>query len=195
MSRRTKSAERAARYRERLRQRTAPADLEERVEAVRKTARDDAPVSLVRRYVEYDILLDAEMAGKRRSRVMRDLTDAQLALARELGITPRERRLAGDPEEETLSAAIARSVENARKVMARRWIDLQEEIRLFGNKEGQRPGCTRMIADLRLAAPELFSPEELAPTMTAEALFDRIVSADPLGSRRSADDLGSPVKP
>jgi len=177
MPKRTKAAERARRYRDRRRQRTefAGTDFDAQVEAIRRLARPDAPINLVRRYCEFDVLLSEEMAGGRRSRQIRELTDAQLAIARELGVTPKERRLAGDPEDETISAAIRKSVENARAVQARAWTDMREEIRLFGERPGSREVYLREIADLRLAHPNLFSTEELK--MSVDDLFDRVAAS------------------
>lgn len=181
MPRRTKAAERAAKYRERRKQQIAPQDLAERIAGLRSLVTQDVPEDLLRDYLKISDALDEELAGGRRSRQIQELSGAKTRLAEQLQLTPRERRLSGEQPEELLSAAIARSVENARKVMAARWTDMQEEIWLIGRKEdlgGQtRADFIRMIADLRLAAPKLFDPTEME--MPAEGLLDRVLAARP----------------
>lgn len=182
MSIRTKAAARAAKYRERRKQ-PAPQDLAERIAGLRRLISQDVPEDLLRDYLRISDALDEELGRTpRRTRQISELVGSKTRLAEELGVTPKQRRLAGEHPEELLSAAIARSAENARAVMARAWTDLQEEIRLFGRKEdlgGQtRADFIRMIADLRLAQPHLFVAAEIG--LPAADLYDRVLALGPL---------------
>lgn len=160
------------RRRPRLRQ-AAPADLDAKVEEARKLARQDAPLDLIRDYVKIGIALDEELAGRRNASSIRELSSARISFAEQLRIAPRERRLAGELQE-SISETLAKAMGNARRVLRGKWKSLQEEIRLFGHKDGAKEMYVRAVARLREKRPKLFSPAELA--MSPKALFQRVFS-------------------
>jgi hypothetical protein len=182
MARRTKEAERAKRYRQRRQhgRQAVTVDAGAQVAAVRKLARADAPEHLLRAYVDLTTAFNEEMAGKRRSRSLKELNESVLSLARELGITPKERRLSGEGADMVPMADIAASLQNVMRVRRTRWEDLRMEIALFlrAGKEdlgGQhRAMFLKAVAGLRATAPDLFDPDELAAT--PEDLVDRIAA-------------------
>lgn len=161
------------RHRSRLRP-TVPLDLDARAEEVRKLARHDAPLDLIRDYVKIGIALDEELAGRRDASSIRELSSARVSLADHLRIAPRQRRLADEKSQESISATIAKAKDHARRVLHEKWKSLQEEIRLLGHKDGAKEMYIHAVARLREKRPELFSPAELA--MSSRSLFQRVFS-------------------
>ena len=99
------------------------------------------------------------------------LSGALKNLMDELQLGPRAKRLAGLISDQSISDAVQRSVEAARKVRASAWTDLKEEIRLLPKIDFRVE-----VSYLRLVHPELFTIEELQTP--AEGLIARVAAAN-----------------
>lgn len=145
--RRRKRDRMVARHRRGARQQPGLVDFEAKVAEVRRSARPDVPLDLIRDYVKIGMALDEEVARRRNAPAIKELASAKVALAERLGIVPPERGL-GSELRESISGAITSAKGNTRRFLREKQQSLQEEIRQFGYGDAKQI-YARALARLR----------------------------------------------
>lgn len=155
--RRKRGSTAAGRQRRGAPRRAGTLGFEGKVDEVRRLARPDVPLDLIRDYVKIGIALDEELAGRRDAPAIRELASARVVLAERLGIVPREHGLGGELRG-SIAEALTRAKGNTRRFLREKKKSLQEEIRQSGYRDGAKEIYARALARLRGKKPGRSSP-------------------------------------